>query len=238
MGDITHRDVLAALQAKATPTRAESSMWFFKTGPGQYGEGDRFMGVAVPDQRLIAKKFHALELDEVFALLHSKWHEARLTALIVLVSQFYSSDEPQQKEIYERYLANTAWINNWDLVDTSAHKIVGPWLIDKDRSILSKLARSELLWDRRIAIIATLHFIRNGDPSTTFEITDLLLDDTHDLIHKAVGWMLREVGKYCDPVMLEDYLKPRYTHMPRTMLRYAIERFSPTRRKAYLSGTI
>jgi 3-methyladenine DNA glycosylase AlkD len=234
---MTTDEVKSELRALGSEAKAAASAWFFKTGLGEYAEGDMCIGVTVPEQRRVAKKYAGLPLDEAEALLHSTEHEFRLTALIIWVNQFKKADEAGRAEIYRRYLANTKWINNWDLVDTSA-EIVGAWLADKDTSALDKLARSENLWERRIAIVATYYFIKQGMPGETLRIADILASDKHDLIHKAVGWMLREVGKRCSEEVLEAYLAPRYKTMPRTMLRYAIEKFAPEIRKRYLAGTI
>lgn len=224
----------------ANPQKAADSARFFKTKKGEYGYGDIFLGLTVPESRSIAKKHEALSLNELDKLLHSKFHEERLIALIILVAQFAKGKEIERKEIYELYLKNTAWINNWDLVDTSADKIVGYYLFKykKGIHILKKLARSENLWERRIAIIATARFIYNSHPQEALDIADMLLTDTHDLMHKAVGWMLREVGKRCSREALEAYLKPRYKTMPRTALRYAIEHFPKDLRSQYLQGGI
>lgn len=206
---------------------------FFKTGKGEYGEGDKFIGVTVPAQRIIAKKYSALSLDEIDALLKSPIHEERLTALIILVGKYKKGDSHTQKKIYDFYCAHTGNINNWDLVDSSAQYIVGEYLVERERNILYKFTRSKNLWERRIAIIATWAFIRRGDFSDTFAIATVLLTDKHDLIHKAVGWMLREVGKR-DSVQLEGFLMKNIHVMPRTTLRYAIERFPVQKRKQYL----
>ncbi len=231
-------DVKTQLRGLGTPEKARASAWFFKTGPGQYGEGDVFVGVTVPEQRKVAKRYRELSVQEVEQLLHSPEHEFRLTALLIWVDQFKWGDEATRRGIYQFYLANTRWINNWDLVDTSAAAIVGAWTETRDRTVLDRLAVSESLWERRIAIIATLWFINLGQAEDTLRIADILLTDTHDLIHKATGWMLREVGKRCSQEVLEAWLATRYRTMPRTMLRYAIERFEPERRQAYLKGTI
>ena len=219
------------LRAVSSKERAECNARFFKTGPGQYGEGDTFLGVTVPDTRKIAKKYPTLSFEDVTTLLNSEWHEERLLALLILVENFQKGKD--QKRIVEYYLRNTKRINNWDLVDLSADKILGAWLFDKDKSILSALAKSKNLWERRIAIIATFHFIKQNQFTETLEISEMLLHDTHDLIHKAVGWMLREVGKR-DQEMEEDFLQKYYKTMPRTMLRYAIERFSKEKRDFYM----
>jgi 3-methyladenine DNA glycosylase AlkD len=219
------------------PVKAAFFPKFFKTGNGEYGEGDIFCGLTVPNARKIAKKYVDLPQKEVLILLHSKIHEERLIALLILVLQFQNGDSQVQKKIFDLYLANTRYINNWDLVDLTASRIVGYYLKDRDRAVLYQLAGSSSLWERRISIIATLYFIViSKEYKDTFAIADILLHDTHDLIHKAVGWMLREVGKRVTEKGLEIYLQPRYKIMPRTMLRYAIERFPQEKRKKYLHG--
>lgn len=224
-----------ALRAHADPKKAVVLSRFFKTGKGEYGEGDHFIGVIVPKTRLVAKRYADLSLSEIRTLLWSSIHEERLLAVIILANQFAKADEKRKKQIYTFYLANAKRVDNWDLVDTSAHKIVGAYLDGKDDSVLDKLAKSKNLWERRIAIIATAYFIAKGDCTKTYRIADLLLTDSHDLIHKAVGWMLRETGKRCSEVGLERYLDRHAAKMPRTMLRYAIEKMSPTKRAHYLS---
>lgn len=205
---------------------------FFKTGKGEYGEGDVFLGITVPESRKLARQYKDLTLDEIQELLDSKYHEHRLIALLILVDKFKENKE----KVYNLYLKNTRNINNWDLVDLSADKIIGQYLLEKnDISILKKLAKSEVLWERRIAIIATFHFIKNKRYEECFTIAKLLLKDEHDLIHKAVGWMLREVGKRISQDKEEEFLLKYYKTMPRTMLRYAIERFEEKKRKRYLS---
>lgn len=221
-----------ALRAAADPKKAAFFPRFFKTGKGEYGEGDRFIGVTVPEIRKIAKAHAELPIKDIERLLLSPIHEERLLAVILLAHQFAKQDERGRVEIYRFYLKHAKRVNNWDLVDSSAHKIVGPFLEGKDDHILDTLAQSKNLWERRIAIIATLHFICQGNAGKTYRIADRLLHDDHDLIHKAVGWMLRETGKRCSMVGLERYLEPRAAVMPRTMLRYAIERM-PARRRAY-----
>jgi 3-methyladenine DNA glycosylase AlkD len=214
---------------------------FFKTGKGEYAEGDEFLGLTVPQSRRIVKKYKDLPLVDCINLLHSKMHEERLIALLIMVSQFEKGDEKTRKEIYDLYLANTQYINNWDLVDLSAGQIVGTYLSQHTAScnlVLVSLAKSNDLWERRIAIIATFALIRSGEYEKTFTVADILLHDNHDLIHKAVGWMLREVGKRISQDVEEKFLKSRYKTMPRTMLRYAIERFEEGKRKKYLAGTI
>ena len=216
------------------PAKAKALQRFFKTGPGEYGEGDIFLGITVPQQRVLAKKYSNLSFEEISSLLNSKIHEERLIALLLLVHNF-SSIPKKQTEIFNFYLSNTNNINNWDLVDLSAHKIIGSHLQNKDRFILYKLAKSDNLWEKRISIISTLHFINNSDFLDTLNISRILLKDKHDLIHKAVGWMLREIGKR-DLLTLESFLKQHHKTMPRTMLRYAIEKFPEEKRQAYLKG--
>jgi 3-methyladenine DNA glycosylase AlkD len=226
------------LHAHASPEDAVFFQRFFKTRAGQYGEGDRFIGVRVPDMRRVCREGgSAASLATIRTLLRSRIHEERSLALLLLVEAFARSDEDGEREIYELYLAHTRDINNWDLVDLSAGPIVGGWLAGRSRAPLSRLARSASLWERRIAIVATSHFIRRGELDETFRIADLLLRDPHDLIHKAVGWMLRETGKR-DGAALRGFLKERYRMMPRTMLRYAIERFPEAERGRYLKGTL
>jgi 3-methyladenine DNA glycosylase AlkD len=222
------------LVALRDPVVAKGHLRFFQCGPGQYGEGDVFLGVSVPPLRTLSKEFTSVAVPEAFALLQSKWHEARLLALMILVRKYESGDEIEREEIYRRYLGNTHRINNWDLVDSSAHLIVGAHLRDRDRAPLLALARSESLWERRIAVISTLAFIRQGDFYDIFFIGAMLLNDRQDLIHKASGWMLREVGKRDQPA-LERFLHKYSKVMPRTMLRYAIERLSPELRAKYMA---
>ena len=232
----TSADVRHDLAGLADPSRAQAVSRFLQMTPGGYGEGDRAIGVSVPDQRTVAgRHWRDLSLAETAKLLTSGVHEERLTALFILVRRFTTGDEEERGRIFRLILASTASINNWDLVDSSAPYIVGPWLIDKDRSVLDRLAESSLVWDRRIAIMATLAFIKAGDFPWTFRLSDRLLRDPHDLVRKAVGWMLREVGNR-DRAAEEDFLARRYRVMPRVMLRYAIERFEPQRRREYLSG--
>jgi len=223
------------LQKHANPEKARILQGFFKTGRGEYGEGDVFLGITVPQSREIAKQFAHIELNEVKKHLQSKIHEERLIALLILVEKYKKSDD--KKEIADFYLSNTKHINNWDLVDLSADRILGGYLFDKDKKMLFELAESANLWKRRIAIVSTFNFIKQGRFDETLRIAELLIKDKHDLIHKACGWMLREVGKR-DEKVLKDFLKKNYKHMPRTMLRYAIERFPEEERKKYLTGTI
>lgn len=230
----TAKGIERALRAGRDPLVASQHLRFFKCGPGEYGEGDAFLGVMVPPLRSLSKKYTSIDVPEAVALLQSKWHEVRLLALMILVHKYDRGDAAARAEIYRSYLANTNRINNWDLVDVSAHKIVGVHLRDRDRAPLLALAKSESLWERRIAIIATLDFIRQDDFRDTLRIAEVLLTDRHDLIHKASGWMLREVGKR-DQAVLERFLRKHSPVMPRTMLRYAIERFSPELRAKYMA---
>ncbi|MBI4210981.1 MAG: DNA alkylation repair protein [Candidatus Diapherotrites archaeon] len=228
------------LQAAANPTKAKVLQGFFRTGKGEYGEGDIFLGLTVPQTRAIAKRFTHLGLPEIKKSLESGFHEERLCALLVLVHKFGKADEAEKEKIFDFYLANARRVNNWDMVDLTADKIVGEHLLanPSKKKILPLLAASENLWERRIAIISTFALIKKGKAEDTFKISQLLLRDSHDLIHKAVGWMLREVGKRVSEEEEEKFLAPRYKKMPRTMLRYAIERFQEKKRKAYLHGSI
>lgn len=212
---------------------------FFQVYPGGYGEGDQFIGVTVPNQRIVSKKYYqSITLNELEQLIREPIHEHRLTALFMLVLKFQNSkDESQQKEVVELYLRNLDWVNSWDLVDSSAHLILGPYLMNKDRELLYELAANANFWVQRVAIIATLHFIRNGQFDDTLKIAEILLNHKHDLIHKAVGWMLREVGKKNYEVEYA-FLVKHYNNMPRTMLRYAIERFAEETRQGFLKGKI
>jgi 3-methyladenine DNA glycosylase AlkD len=234
---MTAQQAEARLRALADDQAAEGMRRFFKTGPGQYGEGDQFLGIKTAPLRQLAHEFQALSLNEARRLLGSGLHEARMLALLVLVRAFEKGDEACRKAVYELYLANTDRVNNWDLVDASAPAIVGGFLIDRDRGPLTVLAGSASLWERRIAIVATLAFIRQGDFADTLRLAGLLLGDREDLIHKAAGWMLREVGKR-DQAVLEGFLAGHCRQMPRTMLRYAIERFEESRRRQYLRGEV
>jgi 3-methyladenine DNA glycosylase AlkD len=208
---------------------------FFKTGKGQYGEGDKFLGIVVPKQRMLAKKYQALSFGDLEKLIRSPFHEERLVSLLILTNKFQiTNDKLQKKEIFNFYLKHTKYINNWDLVDLTAPKIVGAYLMDKDRSILYRMVKSKNLWERRIAVLATFQFIYFRDPTDTLKLAKLLLADSHDLIHKAVGWMLREVGKRCGEKHLRTFLDKNATTMPRTMLRYAIERLDEKNRTHYL----
>ncbi|MEK6848559.1 MAG: DNA alkylation repair protein [Nanoarchaeota archaeon] len=224
---------------KANPERAKPLQRFFKTGKGEYAEGDIFLGISVPESRKLALKCNNLPFQDIKILLSSKIHEERLIALLILINNYAKADKnlntKTKREIFEFYLKNTKHINNWDLVDLSAHKIVGNYLADKDKSILYNLASSDNLWERRIAILSTFNFIRDKQFNEVLKIAKMLLNDKHDLMHKAVGWMLREVGKR-DKEVLDEFLKKHCKKMPRTMLRYSIERFPEEGRKEYLFG--
>ncbi|HOX21766.1 MAG TPA: DNA alkylation repair protein [Candidatus Paceibacterota bacterium] len=224
------------LALKANPKKAKILQGFFKTGKGEYGEGDIFLGLVVPETRKMAEKYSALNLVELKKLLNSKIHEERLLALFILTAQFSRAEEKGRQKLFKFYLSQTRNINNWDLVDLSADKIVGSHLKNKDKKILYQLAKSRNLWERRIAILATFHFIKQGQAKETLKISEILLNDKHDLIQKAVGWMLREVGKRCGEKTEEKFLKQHCRKMPRTMLRYAIERFPENKRKKYLQA--
>ena len=230
----TAEKITRQLKAIRNKTAAEHAQRFFKTGPGQYGEGDLFLGITVPVLRKLSKQYHDIALNDAVELLQSPLHEVRLLALLIMVLQYERGGK--ESAIYRTYLANTHRINNWDLVDVSASQIVGAHLFGRDRKPLYRLAKSKRLWERRIAIIATFYFIRRNQFDDTLTIADLLLNDKEDLMHKAAGWMLREVGKR-DLKVEEDFLLPRYKQMPRTMLRYAIERFPEPSRLAYLKDS-
>ena len=212
---------------------------FFKTGPGEYGEGDRFLGVTVPAQRTIARKyFRQASLSDIGTLLDSGIHEHRLTALVMLTMKYEKAgDDDGRMAAVDLYLEKIDRVNNWDLVDTSAPKILGPWLFDRDRTLLYDLVGSDILWRQRVAMMATFYFIKQKDFFETLKIAELLIDHPHDLIHKATGWMLREIGNR-DRETEENFLKTHYKRMPRTMLRYAIEKFSPGTRSRYLNGMV
>lgn len=216
-------------------SKAAHSVRFFKTGKGEYGEGDIFIGCTVPESRSVASKFKELPLAEIEKLLHDEMHECRFCALVILTDQFKKANELQKEEILIFYLNNTKWVNNWDLVDVSSYKIVGEWLKDKsDRGLLYRLANSELLWDQRIAIVSTMTLIKNDDFDDILKLSKFFLNHKHDLIHKACGWMLREVGKR-DEYILKQFLNNFATLMPRTMLRYSIEKLSAEERKEYMN---
>ncbi|GAA0177474.1 DNA alkylation repair protein [Clostridium sediminicola] len=217
--------------------KAEFFPRFFKVGPGEYGEGDVFIGVTVPNQRKVARKFKNLSLQDIESLLNEDFHEYRLTALLILVHQFEKSKEDNKRALVDFYIENADRVNNWDLVDSTAHKILGPYLDNKDREILYKLAKEDHLWKQRIAIMSTFYFIKNEDYKDALAIAEILLKHKHDLIHKAVGWMLREIGKRDKEVEVE-FLNKHYKQMPRTMLRYAIEKFPNEERQNYLKGRV
>jgi 3-methyladenine DNA glycosylase AlkD len=227
------QDVRRELRSLGSPESAAFAARYFKTGPGQYGAADIFLGIRAPAIRRVVRAYRSLSHAQVLILLRSRVHEDRLVALLILVEQYARAGSTRRHEIYETYLANTQHINNWDLVDASARHIVGAHLLGGDRSMLDRLARSSSLWERRISIIATFAFLRAGEIDDTLRIAHLLLDDREDLIHKAVGWSLRELGKR-DVRALERFLEEYIEHMPRTTLRYAIERFPEKKRLAYL----
>jgi 3-methyladenine DNA glycosylase AlkD len=230
----TALEIQKTLRALGDADYAAHSQRFFKTGKGEYGEGDRFLGIRVPAIRQQVRIFRGLSLAQTLKLLQSRWHEERLFALLMLVDSFKRGDKDDRREIYRRYLDNTQYINNWDLVDLSAHHIVGGWLAERSRKPLYSLAASKLLWERRIAIIATFNLIRQDDCDDALEIARRLLLDDHDLIHKAVGWMLREIGKR-DAGIEKAFLDEHAATMPRTMLRYAIERLPDGERRQYMN---
>jgi Predicted DNA alkylation repair enzyme len=225
------------IKKNADPQKAVLLQRFFKTGPGQYGEGDVFLGIMVPVQRSIVKKYKDLSLKDLKELLYSDKHEERLIALLILVEQFQKGDEQKKEDIFAFYHLHRKRINNWDLIDLTAHRISGSYLMDKDKSLLYKLAESENIWDRRIAVMSTFYFIKYNVFDDALCIAEKLLNDNHDLIHKAVGWMLREIGNR-DINTEEGFLEKHYKKMPRTMLRYAIEKFPEERRLAYLKGKV
>jgi 3-methyladenine DNA glycosylase AlkD len=234
---LTAHHAQSRIRALGSPEAAAAAARYFKTGPGQYGEGDVFVGVRVPALRKLASEFRSLAEDETLVLLHSDVHEDRLLALLILVLTVSAGDPVAKRRVYDLYLANTRYVNNWDLVDASAREIVGAYLLDKARKPLYRLVGSDTVWERRIAIVATHAFIVRNDYADTLNLAKALLTDSHDLIHKAAGWMLREVGKR-DQGTLEVFLKTHHAAMPRTMLRYAIERFPAEVRKDYLRGLL
>ena len=226
-----------ALRGETDASRVPGLQRFFRTARGEYGEGDCFIGVRVPSIRALCLRFEGASLDSIDELLHSPIHEARLLALFLMVQAFRAGDEPQKRRIYALYLSRTAFINSWDLVDSSAPHIVGAWLAQRSHAPLRRLARSKSVWERRIAIVATHYFIKQRSLEDTFALADLLLADGHDLIHKAVGWMLREAGDR-DPAAARRFLAARHVRMPRTMLRYAIEKFPEAERQKYLTARV
>ncbi|MDP9051425.1 MAG: DNA alkylation repair protein [Acidobacteriota bacterium] len=228
-------DLKRELRAAGTPERAVGAMRYFKTGKGDYGEGDVFLGVTAPDVHKIVRRYETLNLDDVEKLLGAKEHEVRSAALLVLVAQYKKGDDTARKQVFDLYLRNTQHINNWDLVDCSCGEIVGAHLLTRSRTLLTKLAKSKSLWERRIAMISTMRLVREGDLTDALRIAEILLDDGHDLIHKAVGWVMRVVGDM-DRAALLGFLEKNYARMPRTALRYAIEHFPPEERKKMLAG--
>ena len=229
-------DLRKTIRKHANPKRAESSLWFFKTGKGEYGEGDKFLGISNPIMRKIAKEFYSLAINDLEKLIKSNFHEERQIALFILTLRFEKAKPLDKRDIYNFYLKHTKYINNWDLVDCSAHKIIGAYLYDKNRKILYKLAKSKNLWERRISVISTFYFIAQREYKDSLAIAEILINDKHDLIQKAVGWMLREIGKR-EQGIEEKFLYKYYKIMPRTMLRYAIEKFNDKKRKFYLNKT-
>lgn len=229
-------DVQRALQAHASEYDAMFLQRFFKTGKGEYGEGEVFIGVRVPKTRAVCKEFKELLLSEIQELLDSPVHEHRLAGLIILTLQFPKANDAGQKNIYKLYLKNVykGRINNWDLVDLSADRIMGAYLIGKPKDILYELARSDKLWEKRVAMLSTFWFIKKDQPATALDIAEILLHDPHDLIQKAVGWMLREIGKRCDEALLTNFLDQHAHNMPRTALRYSLERLNPDLKKHYM----
>ncbi|NDV94975.1 DNA alkylation repair protein [Dysgonomonas sp. 521] len=231
---MTAKEIEKELETYSTPEKKEFLPYFFKTGKGEYGEGDKFLGVVVPDTRKVAKENKDISFDELVKLLDNKYHECRLCALLILVEAFKKTrSEAKRKSIVDFYLSYTHRINNWDLVDLSAKDIVGEYLVDKDRGILYELADSTLLWDQRIAVISTFAFVRRNDHKDILALSEKLLHHKHDLIHKAIGWMLREVGKR-DKSLLIDFLNRHHKEMPRTMLRYSIEKLTPEEQAFYM----
>ena len=234
---MNYQKIFSYLKKQSNKTIAAHSQRFFKTGRGEYGQGDVFLGIRVPVLRKAVKQFKETPLSEIRKLLRSEYHEVRLLALLLLVHQFEKADEARREKIVSIYLKCIRYINHWDLVDSSAPYIVGVWLLDKDRSVLYDLAQSKSIWKRRIAIISTFCFIKQGEFNDALKISVLLLEDPEDLIHKAAGWMLREIGNRNRKIE-EQFLKLHYRKMPRTMLRYAIEKFSEPQRQAYLKTTV
>tara|TARA_R110002096_G_scaffold420640_3_gene625792 strand:+ start:6533 stop:7231 length:699 start_codon:yes stop_codon:yes gene_type:complete len=232
---MTAQLALAELQQFADPVKAEHSKRFFKSGKGEYGEGEVFLGINVPNQRIIAKKYSQIPLPEIEILLQNKYHEARLTAVMLLVYRIQKSTDLELDEVVQLYLKNLEFVNNWDLVDSSCHQILGRFLEHKERDLLYDLATSDNLWERRIAMITCFYFIRKKDFDDALAIAEILLNDNHDLIHKAVGWMIREIGNR-DLKVETQFLDLHFKKMPRTMLRYAIEKFEEPLRLHYLLG--
>ncbi|WP_428235281.1 DNA alkylation repair protein [Gracilimonas sp.] len=234
---MNQQDVINELKKYADPEKAKHSTRFFKSGPGEYGEGDEFLGIKVPDQRKVAKKYRELPATEIGKLLHHNIHEVRLTAALLMVYKVEKGGDEELEQMTKVYLNNLAGFNNWDIIDSSCHKILGPFLEDKDRGLLYDFAKSNDLWKKRIAMITCYHFIRQNDFEDALSIAEILVQDDHDLIQKAVGWMLREIGNR-DLDTEEEFLKKYYRIMPRTMLRYAIEKFDEPLRLKYLHGDV
>ncbi len=234
---MNHYGIITHLEQLGDPARAAQMQQFFKTKKGEYGHGDRFVGIPVPQLRKLATTYRELPLPELKKLLASPLHEARMLALFIMVKRFAPKRSRERQAIYDLYVSSTQYVNNWDLVDSSAHLIMGAHLEDGDRAPIHAFARSESLWEKRIAMLATFWYIRKGDFRDALAVAEVLRNDTHDLIHKAVGWMLREIGER-DKAAEVAFLRPRYTTMPRTMLRYAIEKFPEEERQTWLKGTV
>lgn len=236
--DLSLKNAKLDLRNAACSKQAEQLSRYFKTGPGEYGEGDIFLGLRVPDTRKISKKYKHLKKGDILSLLKSKYHEERQLAIFILVINYQETKENKVKnEIFSTYTSHLKYINNWDLIDLSAPKIVGAHLYQKPRKLLKDLVKSKRLWDRRVAVLSTFYFVDNDDFELSLKFAELLLRDEEDLIHKATGWMLREIGKRSITV-LENFLMKHYMKMPRTMLRYSIEKLPEARRKAYLKGEV
>lgn len=238
MATLSAKKIIGDLENLADPVRAAISRRYFKTGPGEYGAGDIFIGLTVPQVRQVVKKNSSLSPLEIERLLCSPIHECRLTALLIMVEQYKSASRFDRQKLHQLYLASSRYINNWDLVDSSAACLIGNHTYKKSTRLLSRLANSKNIWERRMAIVATHYGIKRGDAKEALRVARLLLNDTHDLIHKAVGWMLREIGVYCSRQQVVDFLNAHYTNVPRTTLRYAIEHFPTTQRKRYLRGPL
>jgi len=234
---MTVQQIQKRLKKLGNNKHAAISQRFFKTGPGEYGEGDIFIGIRVPVLRKLVKEYSNLSIEDAALLLRSKIHEERLLALLLLVRLFTTGDEATKSRVYGKYLENTEFVNNWDLVDSSAEHIVGAYLMNRSKAVLYRLAESEDLWERRISIMSTFHYVKRHEFTETLKIAKMLLFDRQDLIHKATGWMLREIGKR-NLQTEENFLKIHYTEMPRTLLRYAIEKFPEQKRQRYLKGRI
>jgi 3-methyladenine DNA glycosylase AlkD len=235
-GASTAKDVEVALRKLADPDRAAQMQRFFKTGPGEYGHGDKMLGISVPHQRAVARQYRNISVAEALVLLHSPWHEVRLTALFLLVHLFRKGEAAQRRIVFDGYLANLAHVNNWDLVDSSAPYIVGAFTADDPMPLLKRLVRSRRLWDRRVAAISTLHHLAHGSATPTVFVATALLHDQEDLIHKATGWVLREMGKRVSITLLRAFLDEHAATMPRTMLRYALEKMNAKEKSRYMAA--